>query len=113
MHEMSLAQGVVDAIAAEANRQNFARVEKVILEVGTLSCVDTHALEFSFEAVVKDTLADGAELEIQTPPGQGHCFGCDQDVAISRLGDSCPLCGSHQVLPTGGDELKIKALEVV
>lgn len=113
MHEMALAKSVVDAIEAEARRSAFSRVERVVLEVGALSCVDPHALEFGFEAVTRGTRAEGAALEIRTPPGQARCFGCDKDVAIVRQGEGCPDCGSHQLLVTGGEELKIKALEVI
>ena len=113
MHEMSLAQGVIDAIDAYAKRDPFERVSKVVLEVGALSCVDARALEFSFDAVSRDTLAQGASLEIRTPPGTATCFGCGAAVSIGRRGDPCPECGSHQLVVQGGDELKIKELEVV
>ncbi len=113
MHEMALAQSVVEAIEAQAGRHAFNRVERIVLEVGALSCVDPHALEFGFEAVSRNTLAQGARLEIRTPPGRARCFGCDQDVEIARRGDGCPLCGSHQLVVTSGDEMKVKEMEVV
>ncbi len=113
MHEMSLAQGVIDALEAQASRDAFSSVTRVVLEVGALSCVDAHALEFCFGAVSRDTIADGAALEIRTPPGRAHCFGCDQDVTVERRGDGCPSCGSHQLIVTGGEELKVKEMEVV
>ncbi|MGF1455717.1 MAG: hydrogenase maturation nickel metallochaperone HypA [Alphaproteobacteria bacterium] len=113
MHEMSLAQGVIDAIEAQAARDAFTRATRVVLEVGVLSCVDAHALEFCFGAVSRDTRAQGAVLEIRTPPGRAHCFGCDGDVLIARRGEGCPDCGSHRLIVTGGEELKVKEMEVV
>lgn len=113
MHEMALAQSVVDALRTEAARQDFTTVRKVVLEVGALSCVDPHALEFCFDAVARETLADGAALEIRTPPGRARCFGCDDDVVVARRGDPCPACGSHRLIVTGGEDLKIKQLEVM
>ena len=112
MHELSLAQGVIDVIRAEAKAQAFERVSRVVLEVGALSCVDPHALEFGFQAVAKDSPAEGASLEIRTPAGQAHCFGCGRDVAVAARGAGCPACGSYQLVVTGGEELKIKELEV-
>lgn len=113
MHEMSIAESVVDAITVEAARSAFCRVEKVVLEVGALSCVDPHALQFGFDAATRGTCAEGAALEIKTPAGQAQCFGCGQEVVIARKGLACPECGSHQLVVTHGDELKIKSLEVV
>ncbi|MGF1462681.1 MAG: hydrogenase maturation nickel metallochaperone HypA [Maricaulaceae bacterium] len=113
MHEMALAQGVIDAIDAEARINAFERVTKVVLEVGALSCVDPHALEFGFEAVSRRTRAEGASLEIRTPPGRATCFACEAEVMIARRGDGCPECGSHQLFVTGGEDMTIKALEVI
>ncbi|MEZ5954739.1 MAG: hydrogenase maturation nickel metallochaperone HypA [Hyphomonas sp.] len=112
MHEMSLAIGVVEVIESEARKQGFARVERIVLEVGALACVDASALEFGFEAAGKGTKAEGAVLEILTPPGAAYCFACQKSVPISRKGDPCPDCGGYQLVVTGGEELKIKSLEV-
>lgn len=112
MHEMALMQSMLAGIEAEAKTQAFSRVDRVCLQVGALSCVDPHALEFGFEAVTRGTLADGAALEIEQVPGQARCFACEADVIIEERGRGCPKCGSHQLLVTGGEELKIKELEV-
>ena len=113
MHELSLAQSVVDCIKEQALKTPFERVERVILEVGALSCVEPEALAFSFDSVTRGTIAEGAALDIETPSGKAQCFGCGRVVNIENRGDSCPHCGSHQLVVAGGDELKIKALEVV
>jgi len=113
MHEMSLASSVVEAIETEARKAQFRKVERIVLEIGALSCVDPHALEFGFDAVSRGTCAEGAALEFVTPPGLAQCFGCAGTVEIARKGEACPECGSHQLVVTGGEELKIKSLEVV
>ncbi len=113
MHEMALAKGVVETVQAAAIKEAFSRVKRIVLEVGALSCVDPHALEFGFEAAARGTMADGAELEIRTPPGAARCFGCDRDVIIIRRGDGCPHCGSYQLIVTGGEELRVKEMEVI
>ncbi|MBI5829865.1 MAG: hydrogenase maturation nickel metallochaperone HypA, partial [Chloroflexi bacterium] len=39
------------------------------------------------------TIAEGAELEFDTAPGQAHCNACGRDVAIEELVAVCPACG--------------------
>ena len=112
MHEMSLAESVVEILQEEAQRQAFGRVRAVWLEVGGLSHCDPEALAFCFDVVTRGSLAEGARLEILRTPGQGWCLGCSQPVAVARRGDPCPECGSYQIQVTGGDEMKIKELEV-
>ena len=64
MHEMSLCESIMQIIEDEAQRQGFERVIRVRLEIGRLSGVEIEAMRFGFDAVTRDSLADGAELEI-------------------------------------------------
>ena len=112
MHEMSVAEGIVQVLEDEAQRQAYQRVKAVWLEIGPLACIETSALEFCFEAVTRDTLAQGAALKIIALPGTAWCMQCANTVEITARYDPCPQCGSFQLQVTGGDELRIKELEV-
>lgn len=112
MHEMSLAEGVLQVIEDSARSNGFAQVKTVWLEIGELSGADAEAMRFCFDAVVKGTLAEGARLEIVATEGQGRCLTCGQTVHIQLRYDPCPLCGGYPVEPTGGLEMKVKELEV-
>ena len=62
MHEMSLAESVLQVIEDAARQQGFTRVRTVWLEVGQLACVERESLCFSFEQVTKASIADNARL---------------------------------------------------
>ena len=113
MHELSLCEGVLQVLEQEARRQGFARVRAVWLEIGRLAGVEVEAMRFGFDVVVRDTLADGAELNIIDVPGAAWCRQCAQTVALDRRFDACPQCGAYGLEVTGGDEMKIMELEVV
>jgi len=112
MHEMSLCEGVLQVIEAEARAQHFEHVRRVRLEVGGLACVEPEAMRFSFDAVTHGTLAQGAKLEIIALLGEAWCLSCARAVAVSQRYDECPQCGSVQLRLTRGEELRIKDLEV-
>lgn len=112
MHEMSLCEGVLQILEDHAQSQGFHQVKTVWLEIGALSGVDPEAMRFGFDAVMKGTLADGATLEIINLPGQAWCLPCSKPVAVNARYDACPECGSYQLQVTGGDEMRIKELEV-
>jgi hydrogenase nickel incorporation protein HypA/HybF len=38
---------------------------------------------------------------------------CSQNISIHSRTDACPVCGSYQVQPTGGTELRLVDLLVV
>ena len=112
MHEMSLAEGVLQLIEDTARRESANRVKLVVLEIGRLSSVEPEALKFCFEAVTHGSIAHGAALEIVNVPGAGWCLPCAATVAMSELYGACPQCGSHQVQPTGGTEMRVKEIEI-
>jgi hydrogenase nickel incorporation protein HypA/HybF len=112
MHEMSLCEGVRQILEDSAKRQGFSKVIKVWLEIGALSGVEIEAMKFGFDVVMKDSLADGATLEIINIPGEAWCMPCSKKVPVSARFDACPNCGSYQLQVTGGDEMRVKELEV-
>ena len=112
MHEMSLCEGVVRILEDKAAEEDFSRVKTVWLEIGRLSGVEIEALRFGFDVVTRGTLADSARLEIIELPGKAWCLPCGQTVQVTQRYDNCPQCGSYHVQITGGDELRIKELEV-
>ena len=112
MHEASLAGGVLQLVEDTALRASFARVVSLRLEVGQLAGVDVGALRFALDSLAPGTLLDGAIIEIEEPPGQAWCEGCDQTVAIAQRGDACPACGGYRLQPNGGHELRVLDMQV-
>ncbi|CCG06895.1 hydrogenase maturation nickel metallochaperone HypA [Pararhodospirillum photometricum] len=113
MHELALAQSLIDLIEREALTHGFTRVREVRIALGQLSHVDAEALIFGFTASARGTRAEGAHLSFLAVPGTAWCLGCDQSVPLAKRGDPCPRCGSYQLQVTGGDDLSVKDLEVV
>ncbi|MDP2762625.1 MAG: hydrogenase maturation nickel metallochaperone HypA [Sideroxyarcus sp.] len=112
MHEMSLAENVLHIIRDAALQQGFTRVKTVWLELGELSCVEKEAMRFCFDTVVKDSIADGAQLEIVETAGQGRCTQCGSETPIATLYEACPQCGSYGMQVIAGDAMRVKELEV-
>ena len=112
MHEMSLAEGVLQIVEDAAREQGFTSVKTVVLEIGRLSSVEPDAMRFCFDAVARGTLAEGAALEVIDLPGEGLCLSCGKTVALAAVYDPCPACGEYPVQPTAGTEMRVKELEV-
>ena len=112
MHEMSLAEGVLQIIEDSAKQQDFSSVKAVWLEIGQLSSVEPEAMRFCFDAVTRGSLAEGARLEIVIVDGGGQCLNCGQTVKLKAVYDACPACGGYPVNPVSGTEMRIRELEV-
>lgn len=113
MHELSLLENVREILEDHAVSQNFSKVTKVTLEIGKLSCVEPDALHFGFDVVMKDSLAENAELIISELNGLGLCQQCGQQIEMETLYDPCVYCGSLFVKVIQGAEMKIKDLIVI
>lgn len=112
MHEMSLAEGIRDIVLAQARAHGFARVKVLRLEVGRFAGVEKPALEFAFDVVMRGSPAEGARLEMIDLPGRALCYDCMKTVDIADRFAPCPLCGGGKLIPEGGDEMRIKDMEV-
>ncbi len=113
MHELSLAEGIRAVIMDLAGVQGFARVTVVRLEIGRFAGVEKQALAFAFDEVMRGGPAEGARLEMIDLPGQALCYDCMTIVELTDRLDDCPQCGGTTLMPSGGDAMRIKNMEVV
>jgi hydrogenase nickel incorporation protein HypA/HybF len=112
MHELSLAESVLQIIEESARSQPFSRVRSVTLEIGQLAAVEPDALRFCFDSVTGGTLADGARLEIIETAGAGRCAECGKVVAMPEPYGLCPDCGSPRLQIVAGDKMRVRDLQV-
>ncbi len=112
MHEMSLAEGMIQLIEEQSQQQDFFEVTLVHLEIGRLSNVEVESMRFCFDAVCQNTIAQGAQLKITEIDGIGWCMDCAKQIVYRALYQPCPHCEGYKVQVTGGNEMLIKELEV-
>ena len=108
MHELSIAESVVDAVLERTGEQ---QVTCVRLSIGTLAGVVPDALSFCFEIATAGTPLEGAELEIIQLSGRAHCRSCDREFPKDDLILLCE-CGSADVDVVAGRELSVTSVEV-
>ena len=111
MHEMSIAQSVLDIILQESQNHNVNRVLSVAVKVGELSAVETESFRFCFDFLTKGTLAEGASLEIERVQVTCHCQECGSNFTVQELIFACPACKSPKVEMLSGRELSVESFE--
>jgi hydrogenase nickel incorporation protein HypA/HybF len=112
MHELSLSNGMLEIIEKQALETGFQRVLVVRLEVGRLSCVERDALGFCFESVTRNSVAEGARLEMVDVPGEAWCWDCEAVVPLVRRGEACGRCDGYRLKVRDGEQVRILDLEV-
>ena len=91
MHEMSIAQSIVELAEEQARSRHSEAVEELELEIGRLAGVELHTLDFALESAVK---------------------GCGQTFPMETLFTPCPACGSYCVKIIKGKELRVKSIVI-
>lgn len=109
MHELSIAESVVQIASSHANGR---RVTKVRMRIGHLRQVVPSALAFGFELVAEGTPVEGAELEMEQVPATGVCRGCGSESQLGEFPLRCRECGGLDLEVTGGEELLVESLEL-
>jgi len=108
MHELAIAESIVDAVCERAAGR---RVVRVTVQIGALTAVLPEAMHFCFDLAAGGTVADGARLDIERRAGMALCRACGADVALADPVLLCP-CGSADLAVTAGRELQIVSMEV-
>ena len=112
MHELSIAQSIVELAEREARNHRAVSIEELELEIGDLAGIDWLALEFAMESAVKDTILENARVIRQRVAGEGRCGDCENQFPMENLFSACPFCGSYMVKIIKGKELRIKSLMI-
>ena len=113
MHELSIAQCVIDQACEAAARSGGGRVTKVVLRIGALTGVVDEALRFSFEVAAEGTICHGAALAIERVELRVMCPRCREPRTIeSGFLLVCPECGSPTPEILAGRELELLSLEI-
>jgi len=122
MHEMSLAQSLLDLAVKHAQGQP---IQALRVRVGALSGVVGDSLAFCFDFVSKGTLAEGARLILEPVPVPLRCRACGAATTTARhadlpgyeavslaLEEGCPICGGKALDVVGGADFQLVEIEV-
>jgi hydrogenase nickel incorporation protein HypA/HybF len=111
MHELSIAQNILDIVNEELLSNNLSKATKVTVRVGRLAGIEPASLRFCFEILTRDTKAEGSALEIDYVPVRFKCHACQIDFALDRWDFICPECMGNRLEITSGRELQVVELE--
>lgn len=109
MHELSLSRAVVKTVARHAAGR---RVAVVNLRIGRMRQVVPSTLGFYFEFAARDTVCEGAHLEMEVVEVRLRCATCDHAWEIDLPAFRCPACSGSDVEVVAGNEFEVESIEV-
>jgi len=112
MHELGVTENIVNISLTKAGEAQAKKVIRINLVVGELSGFVPDCIQFYFDFLSKDTIAQGAVLHFESVPAQLRCRNCSMIFQPQDTLWSCPECGGQSVEIFTGRELYIESMEV-
>ena len=119
MHELAMAQGILNAVLETAEENDAIEVTEIVIEIGRLAMLNPEQLKFMLGVLCEDTIADHAELIIENIDVEINCHNCEFE-GVADVDDSdhyapmilCPECGSHRVEVLNGKDVTVKNISI-
>jgi hydrogenase nickel incorporation protein HypA/HybF len=112
MHEMGIANSILEAVAKELRRHPGSHASKVGVRIGELAAVDPESLQFCFEAMTRETEFESLVLQVEFIPRRHRCGGCGKEFEVHDYEFQCPQCRSFAFECVAGEELDLFYIEV-
>jgi hydrogenase nickel incorporation protein HypA/HybF len=112
MHELSVTEGVLNIALRYAKQENATSITDLYLLIGQLSSIVDDSVQYYWDIISRDTIAEGATLHFERVPMQMRCLDCTQTY-VPELGTlACPHCGSTHVQVTSGEEFRLESIAI-
>ena len=112
MHELAVTQSILEIALRHAQQKGATRVTDLNLVIGQLASIVDDSVQFYWDFITKDTLAEGSRLHFKRIPAElqcrdcGHTYGPDGEVL------ACPRCRSTRVKVTAGEEFRLESIDI-
>lgn len=113
MHELSVSQSILDIALRHAQKASAQRILAVHLVIGDLTGFVDDSIQFYFDFLSRETMAEGAELHFERVAARVRCHACQTEYAPPdmRLW-SCPECEALGGEVIAGREFSVASLEI-
>jgi hydrogenase nickel incorporation protein HypA/HybF len=112
MHELGICDALLKMVRGVAKEQALQEIQRITVEVGSLSGVVPAYMADCWEAVTDGTELEGVEFVIEELEGTARCLDCGREFPGDVEHLRCPSCGSEKLTPMTGRDLTLKEILV-
>lgn len=112
MHELAVTESLLEIALRHAPTESRVRITGLSIVVGQLASIVDDSVQFYWDIISKDTLAEGARLHFRRIPAELLCLDCGRHYTPSRDMLECPDCVSVHVKILSGEEFYLEAIDV-
>ena len=112
MHELSVCMSLMQQLEAIAQEREATSIVRVELEIGVLSGVEPDLLANAWPIASAGTIAEDAELRIETGELVVECSTCGAQTKARPNRLTCGECGNYQTRVISGEEMTLLRVEL-
>ena len=110
MHELGICDALLKMVRNIAQEEELEEIQRITVEVGTLSGVVPAYMTDCWEAVTDGTELDGVEFVVEELQGTARCLDCGEEFPADAGRLRCPNCGGEKLAPLTGRDLTLKEI---
>ena len=112
MHELAVTESLLAIVIQFAEENQASKVTDITLSIGALSSIIDDSVQFYWNHISKDTIAEEAKLHFNRIPARLRCLDCDTEFVLEDELVPCPNCDSIHLNIIAGEEFQIDFIEI-
>lgn len=115
MHELAMAQSIINSVIETAEKNEAIEVNEVIIEIGKLVLINPEQLSFLLDVLGENTIVENAKFEINEIPVEIKCSNCgfhgnanSDDLDHYAPIIECPECEDKRISILNGKDCIVK-----
>ena len=113
MHELSITQNILEIATEQAELAGATKVTNVYLVIGQLSSIIDDSVQFYWDIISKNSIAENAKLHFCRVEAEIKCLECHHQYKLENELIPCPECGSINIKFITGDEFYMERIEII
>lgn len=112
MHELAVTEDILRIVNEYAERSEAKSVTHIYLVIGDLSSFVDDSIQFYFNMMSDDTIAEGATLHFQRIKTRFRCRKCGNEFEPEERDWICPECHALGGDVIAGKEFYVDSIEI-
>lgn len=112
MHELSVTESLLNIALQHAEKASAKRITDLHIVIGELASMVDDSIQFYWEIIAKDTIAEQAKLHFRRVPAELQCMTCSEKYHPTDRELACPRCNGVNTRIIAGEEFRLESIDV-
>ena len=112
MHELAVTESLLKIALEYAEKANAKQIKALNIVIGELSSMVDDSIQFYWETIAKDTIAEKAVLSFRRIPAELQCMTCFTKYHPTDKELVCSQCGGVGAKIIAGEEFFLETIDI-